>query len=276
MNYRHAFHAGNFADVVKHLALADVLLHLRKKDKPFFVLDTHAGRGLYDLRSEESARTGEAARGIERLRPLFARGDLPEPMKTYFECVEAAGEGRYPGSPLIAARLLRAEDRLVAVERHQAEFSALRRALAPYKNAKAIEADGYERLAAYLPPPERRGLVLIDPPYEAPDEFARAAASLATGCRRFATGIYMVWFPIKSPAAADAFCGEVLASGAANVLRIDIEAGAPANDDKERLAAAGLLVINPPFGMAARMTICAEIVAPLLGEFSARRLAGED
>ena len=277
MNYRHAFHAGNFADVVKHLALCDVLLYLRKKEKPFFVLDTHAGRGIYDLRSEEALRTAEAGRGIETLRPLFASTGLPEAMKTYFERIEAMGEARYPGSPLIAAHLLRAGDRLVAIEKQEEEWAHLKRALAPFRNTQAILTDGYERLAAYLPPPERRGLVLIDPPYEAPDEFERAAAALTAAHRRFATGIYMLWFPIKSPAAADAFCGEVLAGGAAKVLRIDVSVSLPPDAEKERLSAAGLLIVNPPFEMDARMAACGAIAAPLLGarlEFA--WLAGQD
>lgn len=275
MNYRHAFHAGNFADVVKHLALTDVLLHLRRKEKPFFVLDTHAGRGLYDLGGEEALRTGEAARGIETLRPLFAKPDLPEAVKTYFECVQAVGEAHYPGSPLIAARLLRATDRLVAIEKQEVEWSNLKRVLAPWSNAKAVEGDGYERLAAYLPPPERRGLVLIDPPYEAPDEFERAATALAAANHRFATGTYMLWFPIKSAAAADAFCGEVLTSGAAKVLRIDVSVPAQADGDKERLSAAGLLIVNPPFEMDKRMAACGEIaVEPMGAKLSIRWLAG--
>jgi 23S rRNA (adenine2030-N6)-methyltransferase len=274
VNYRHAFHAGNFADVVKHLALCDVLLHLKKKDKPFFVLDTHAGCGLYDLQAEESSRTGEAARGIEKLQPLFGRSDLPQAMRAYFDCVTAAG---YPGSPLIAARLLRSNDRLVAIEKQEAEFASLKRVLAPFRNAKAIEADGYERIAALLPPQERRGLVLIDPPYEAPDEFERAATASATAYRRFATGIYMLWFPIKSPAAADAFCGEVLACGATKVLRIDVSVPAVTGDDKERLSAAGLLIVNPPFETEARMKACGEIIGPLLeARLSIAWLAGED
>ena len=277
MNYRHAFHAGNFADAVKHLALCDVLLHLKRKEKPFFMLDTHAGRGLYDLSGEEPARTGEAARGIEKLRPLFGRSDLPETMKTYFDCVSVAGVAHYPGSPLIAARLLRAGDRLVAIEKQEMEFANLKRALSPYKNAKAIEGDGYERIAALLPPPERRGLVLIDPPYEASGEFERAAAALAAAYRRFATGIYMLWFPIKSPAVADAFCGEVLACGAKKVLRIGVSVSpVAAATDKERLAAAGLLIVNPPFEMDARMKACGEIIAPLLeARFGVDWLVGE-
>ena len=277
MNYRHAFHAGNFADVVKHVALADILLHLKKKEKPFFVLDTHAGRGIYDLQAAEATRTGESAQGIERLRPLFARKDLPDTLKTYFECVAAAGASHYPGSPLIAAHLLRPQDRLVAIEKHAEEFAVLQSALASFRNAKAVAADGYERIAAFLPPPERRGLVLIDPPYEADDEFTRAAGALAAAYRRFATGIYVLWFPIKSKGAPDAFCGEVLASRAAKTLRVDVAVRPKSEDGKERLTSAGLIVINPPFGLDTRMSAISEIIAPLLnGSINIEWLAGEN
>jgi 23S rRNA (adenine2030-N6)-methyltransferase len=275
VNYRHAFHAGNFADVVKHAVLADILLHLKKKEKPFFVLDTHAGRGIYDLQAAEATRTGEAEFGIERLRPLFASKDLPDALKAYFECVAAAGAAHYPGSPLIAAHLLRPQDRLVAIEKHAEEFAALQSALASFRNAKAIAGDGYERIAAFLPPPERRGLVLIDPPYEADDEFARAADALTAAYRRFATGIYVLWFPVKSKGAADAFCGEVLASGAAKILRVDIAIKTKSGDDKERLSSAGLIVINAPFGLDTRMSAIGEVIAPLLnGSINIEWLAG--
>ena len=169
--------------------------------------------------------------------------------------------------PLIAALSLRETDRLIAIERHADEARALTAVLARFRNAKVACADGYARLPALLPPPERRGLVVLDPPYEAPDEFARVAAALAAARRRFATGIYLLWFPAKSPAAADALCGEVLAGGANGALRITIDAGARSagQDGKERLTAAGLLVVNPPFGLAGEMHAVAAILAPRLG-----------
>lgn len=265
MNYRHAYHAGNFADIAKHLTLVAVLSHLRKKEKPFFALDSHGGRGCYDLAADAARQTGEAEAGIEKLRPLAGEKGLPQALKIYLDLVTLEGPGHYPGSPLIAARLLRAQDRLIAVEKHSEEAAALKSVLAPFRNAKAVEADGYARLSALLPPPERRGLVLIDPPYEAPDEFARAADAVASAYNRFATGIYMLWFPIKSRAAADAFCGEILASGIAKALRIDIAIARPPRDAKDRMSAAGLLVANPPFGLDAEMRACADIVAPHLG-----------
>ncbi|HWY63494.1 MAG TPA: 23S rRNA (adenine(2030)-N(6))-methyltransferase RlmJ [Rhizomicrobium sp.] len=256
MNYRHAFHAGNFADVVKHIALVHILLHLRKKQTPFAVIDSHAGRGLYDLASEEALRTGEAANGIERLRGLTG----PEALNRYLALVEEGGEKAYPGSPLLAAKLLRPQDRLAALEKHPEEAAILKKVLSPFRKARAEEGDGYARLAALLPLPERRGLVLIDPPFEAPDEFETAAEAVGDALRRFATGIFMLWYPIKSPAAARAFCGEVLAAGAGKALNIEI--GIEADDSK--LARAGLLVLNPPFGLDTAMNEILALIAPRL------------
>jgi 23S rRNA (adenine2030-N6)-methyltransferase len=260
MNYRHEYHAGNFADVVKHLALVAILLHLKKKDAPFAVIDTHAGRGLYRLSGEKAARTGEAEGGIARLAELSGG---PPALETYLDLVRSSGTGFYPGSPLIAAKLLRPSDRLVAIEKHPEEFAALKATLAPYAKARAVEADGYARLKALLPPPERRGLVLIDPPYEKESEFADAAHVVSEMMRRFATGIALVWFPLKSPRDADAFTGEVLAAGVKKLLRVDIETGPRA--EAERLSAAGIAVVNPPYGFAGEMRASLDRVAPLLG-----------
>jgi len=270
VNYRHAFHAGNFADVVKHVALVSILLHLRKKDKPFRVIDTHAGRGLYDLESEAAVRTGEASGGIAQL------GDIstgPAALATYLDIVRNAGAARYPGSPLIAAQLLREGDKLVAIERHPDDEQALALSLARFKNVKCFCADGYQRLAALLPPPERRGLVLIDPPYEDADEFVRLADALAAARKRFATGIYLVWYPIKSVAASDALSGEVLADGSEDVLRITVDVGRANRDDKERLSAAGLLVVNPPYGFAEEMQAVTEILGPRLGRHTPAKIS---
>jgi len=269
VNYRHAYHAGNFADVVKHIALVAILRHLKNKDKPFRVIDTHAGRGLYDLNGEESARTAEARQGICRLADLDP-ASLPASLAAYLQCVRAEGEGIYPGSPRIAARLLRTQDRIVAIEKHPAEEAMLARSLAPFVNAKAICADGCERLGALLPPPERRALILIDPPYEAPDEFARMGALLVRAYRRFATGIYLLWFPIKSRADADALCGEVLTHGVERVLRIDVDVG---RETDGRLSVAGLLIVNPPFGFEEEMRAVAQVIAPRLARDAPARIS---
>ncbi len=257
MNYRHAFHAGNFADVAKHLALIAILQHMQKKPSGFAVIDTHAGAGSYDLGGEEARRTGEAEAGIKRLEGLC---DGPAALSAYLSL--ALGTARYPGSPLIAAKMLRPQDRLVAIEKHPAEGAALKAVLRPFFRARMEAGDGYQRLVALLPPPERRGLVLIDPPYESPAEFAEAAKAFAAAYRRFATGTYMIWFPVKSAAEANGFCGEVMASGATKLLRLDVTLAAAGEG---KLAAAGLLIVNPPWQLANALGEALALVLPRLG-----------
>jgi len=256
VNYRHSYHAGNFADVVKHIALVAILLHLRKKETGFSVVDSHGGRGAYDLSGEQAARTDEARNGVARLTDLS--GEMPEALSTYLMLVK---ESRlYPGSPLIAARLLRTQDRLTAVEKHPEEFAALKDVLSPFRNSSAEKGDGFSRAIKLMPPPSRRGLVLLDPPFESPDDFSNLAGALRESYRKFATGIYLAWYPIKSQAEADAFTGEVLAAGMAKAMVID--ASIPALEGK--LGRAGLLVINPPYGFETAMNTSAALIAPRL------------
>lgn len=258
MNYRHGYHAGNFADVLKHVALVAILEYLKKKDTGFQVIDSHAGRGLYDLRDPAPRATGEAQDGIARLADLC---DAPGALGTYLELVRGLGAQRYPGSPLLAAMLLRPQDRLAAIEKHPEESAILQDVLAPFRGATVQAADGYARLLKLLPPPSRRGLAVIDPPFEAADEFALLARALAGARRKFATGIFLVWYPVKTRALADAFVGEVLAGGADKVLTVEIAVAPPS----ERMTCAGLLVINPPFGFAGEMQAAAALLAPRLG-----------
>ena len=255
MNYRHGYHAGNFADVVKHITLVAILDYLKKKDTAFSVIDTHAGRGIYDLAGEQAVKTGEAQNGIATLRGLSGGGSL----ETY---LKLAGGKRYPGSPLIAAQLIRTQDRLVAIEKHPEEFAILAETLTPFRSATAEQADGYARLLKLLPPPSRRGLVLIDPPFEATDEFEQLALTLRAAVAKFANGVYLVWYPVKSEAQANGFLGEVLALGdVTKALTIDTAIAVP--DGK--MGHAGLLVINPPYGLAAQMREVAQTIAPRLG-----------
>lgn len=250
MNYRHAYHAGNFADVLKHTALLSVLTHLRKKSSPFAVIDTHAGRGLYDLAGVEAGKTREAQDGILKLRGVSA---LPEAVAAYVDMVSTFGEMNYPGSPLIAARSLREKDRLIAVEKHEEEFLALRAALAPFAGARSVKGDGYRELAKLLPPPERRGAVLIDPPFEEEGELENAVEALIAAHRRFATGIYLFWYPAKDRAGIARAIGEMLHANIAKLLRIELDIGAAEDSEREPLTATGLLVVNPPYGFTAAM-----------------------
>jgi len=254
MNYRHAYHAGNFADVLKHAALLAVLLHLRKKETPFAVIDAHGGRGLYDIAGSEAQKTGEAQGGILKLLRLDA---VPGVLAPYCDVVRSFGEGVYPGSPLIAAKLLRAQDRLVAIEKHPEEYQVLASALAGEKGARIVEGDFYRELPRLLPPPERRGLVLIDPPYEAEDEFSAATRATIDAYRRFATGIFLFWYPAKARPLVAASAGELLTAGVSSLLKVELDVGAkplaPKEGRRAPLTAAGLLVINPPYGFAGEM-----------------------
>lgn len=269
MNYRHGYHAGNFADVVKHVALVAILQHLKKKDTGFAVIDSHAGRGLYDLAGDQASRTGEAQAGIARLLDLA--GDMPTSLSGYLALVKECGPAAYPGSPLIAARMLRPQDRLTAIEKHPEEFVALKDVLAPFRNASAEHAEGYARCLKLLPPPTRRGLVLIDPPFESPEEFAALALTVREAYRKFATGIYLVWYPIKTEAEVRAFTGEVLAVGIAKAMTVAIKVAAA----EGKLGRAGLLVINPPYGFEDGMRAAGQLIAPRLeGELTLTWIAG--
>lgn len=239
MNYRHAFHAGNFADCVKHALLVRVLLALQRKPTPFAVLDTHAGAGSYDLTSGPAERTGEWHDGIERL--LL---DPPAPLARYVELVRQVG--LYPGSPALIRALLRPTDQLICCELHPDDVRELRRRFAHDRQVAVHQRDAWEALGALLPPRERRGLVLIDPPFEDPQELERLASGLATGHGRFRNGTFLAWYPIKHRAPTRAFHTAVRQSGVRDVVAAELCLREPL--DPARLNGCGLLLINPPFG----------------------------
>ena len=268
MNYRHAFHAGNFADVVKHAVLVRILVHLREKPAPFRVIDTHAGAGRYDLAAEEAQRSGEWRGGIDRLvrAPIAARERAL--LAPYLDAVAACnGGGRltaYPGSPALARAFLRAQDRLIACELEPNAAAALARNLAGDRRCKAVTIDGWTALNAYVPPKERRGLVLIDPAYEQVGDFARLAQALAAAHRKWASGTYLAWYPIKERTAPDALARRLCHSGMAKILRAELSVGAARAPG--RLAACGIIVVNPPWTLAGELaTLLPELTAVLSG-----------
>lgn len=243
MNYRHAYHAGNFADVLKHAVLVWIVRYLQQKLGPLCLIDSHGGAGVYDLGSEQARKTGEAAGGILRLAEA---GDPPVAAAPYLELVRAAtGAGditRYPGSPWLMARMLREQDRAVIGELHPEDAVSLRQSLRGYDRVRVAEGDGYALLKTSVPPPEKRGLVLIDPPFEATDEFEALARSLIAAHSKWATGVYLAWYPIKDIRGVERFHAELINASMTNMLAMSLNIGA--NDG---LSACGLVVINPPW-----------------------------
>ncbi|NVO15934.1 MAG: 23S rRNA (adenine(2030)-N(6))-methyltransferase RlmJ [Rhodoplanes sp.] len=263
MNYRHAFHAGNFADVLKHVVLARVLAHLCDKPTPFRVIDTHAGAALYDLAGPEASRTGEWRDGIGRLLGATIPPDIAALLAPYLDVVAplcSGGAPRYPGSPLLALRLMRPQDRLTACELVPAAAAALAHVLGRDARAKAVAIDGWLALKAYVPPKERRGLVLVDPPFERSDEFSHLAHGIVNAVRKWPTGVYVIWYPVKERRGPDAFVDALAAAGIAKLLRVEIDVGG----DDEVLRACGLVLINPPWRVADEFAVLLDWLVPVL------------
>lgn len=256
MNYRHSFHAGNAADVLKHVVLLQLVRRLQNKPAPLCYVETHAGRGSYALGSGGAARTQEFQRGIARLWPLHGAAELPPALAEYLQCVADLNPGGelslYPGSPRLVRALLRPDDRMILCELHPAEHAALRaefsvpgeRGARRDPQVAIHQRDGYEALAALLPPTPRRGLVLIDPPYERPDEFTAALAGLELARHRWPQACAALWYPIKGPIAASLLHAAVLRSGLRDVLCAELRTRP---DDPDVLTGSGLLLAGAPW-----------------------------
>jgi 23S rRNA (adenine2030-N6)-methyltransferase len=244
MNYRHAYHAGNFADVLKHGLLVWIVRYLQQKEGPLCLIDTHGGAGLYDLTSAVARKTCEAEGGILR---LAAASDRPAALDAYRQLVDGANQAapivRYPGSPWLMAASLRRQDRAIVGELHGEDAAALRASLAGFERVRVAEGDGYALLQKIVPPREKRGLVLIDPPFEADDEFETLAHAIIATHVKWPTGVYMIWHPLKDEAAVDRFHAELLNARVGRMLRIMLDIGAT----EEGLRACGVVVINPPW-----------------------------
>ena len=281
MNYRHAFHAGGPADVVKHAVLARILVHLCEKPAAFRVIDTHAGSGLYDLHGPEANRSLESRDGIQRLvtAPL---DDAPRALLApYLDLIaglnDAGALATYPGSPAIARAFLRSQDRLIACELEPNAAAARSRRLGHDRRIKTIAIDGWVALNAYVPPPERRGIVLIDPPFEQPDDFERLVRALEGAHRKWATGIFLLWYPIKGRQEPDALARRLRRAAIPKVLRAELDFGA--SSAPGRLAGSGLIAVNPPWPLQSELAVLLPALAKALaGESGGHRidwLAGE-
>jgi 23S rRNA (adenine2030-N6)-methyltransferase len=280
MNYRHAFHAGNFADVLKHAVLARILAHLGDKPTAFRVIDTHAGAGLYDLSGPDATRTGEWRAGIGRLMAAKLQPAIVALLRPYLDAIATVNAGpdvvRYPGSPLLALALMRPQDRLLACELEPTAAAMLTRNLARESRAKVIDVDGWTALKAYVPPKERRGLVIVDPAYEAPDEFTTLATSFVDAHRKWSTGCYLLWYPIKSRSGPDGLAKHLVRAAIAKVLRAELLL---MPQDPERLTGAGLIIVNPPWTLEAELKRLLPALVAVLGRtgsgYTLDWLAGE-
>ncbi|HSV28410.1 MAG TPA: 23S rRNA (adenine(2030)-N(6))-methyltransferase RlmJ [Candidatus Omnitrophota bacterium] len=266
MNYRHAYHAGNFADVVKHAVQALIIEHLKRKDGGFLYLDTHAGIGAYDLASAQAEKTGEWRSGIGR---LLAEDAPPAEILPYLDMVRGMNQGlaelrRYPGSPLLAHALARPQDRLALCELHPEDNATLKRRFGADPRVGVHHMDGYAALKALLPPAERRGLVLIDPPFEVKDEFERIRKGMAQAAKRWPTGLYAIWYPIKARAVIDRFHADLTMIGLPKTLAAEVMTRA--GDDPATLNGCGLVIVNPPWkldeSLATLLPWLAKVLAP--------------
>ncbi|MFC5384379.1 23S rRNA (adenine(2030)-N(6))-methyltransferase RlmJ [Aquamicrobium segne] len=283
MNYRHAYHAGNFADVVKHIVLARIVEYLKRKEKPFRVIDTHAGIGLYDLRSEEAGKTGEWLEGIERLTDAQLNTEAATFLAPYLEAVRSVNTNlemtHYPGSPMIVRHLLRKQDRLSAIELHPQDVGLLRQCFEGDFQTRVIELDGWLALGAHLPPKEKRGLVLVDPPFEEEGEFLRLTQGLVRACRRWQGGIYALWYPIKDHKALAEFRNALVATNIPRIL--DITFMIRPSGTVPRLDGTGMIVANPPFVLEQELNVILPELHGLLAtepgaKWGLHWLAGED
>ncbi len=271
MNYRHAYHAGNFADVLKHATLALVIEHLKLKPTPFRVIDTHAGVGDYDLHAEKAGKTGEWRDGIARVLAAPKPAAVDAVLAPYLSALQPGmrdGALRYyPGSPLLARRLIRPGDRVMANELHPEDAASLAAVFARDRQVKVSSMDGWTALKAFLPPVERRGVVLIDPPFEEPGELQRMTDGLAEAMRRFATGTILLWYPIKSSTLIREFEKQITRLCAGKILTAELMIRGA--QDVSMLNGTGLIIVNPPYTVHDKL----EILLPFLKQTLQRERA---
>ncbi|HEK1719213.1 TPA: 23S rRNA (adenine(2030)-N(6))-methyltransferase RlmJ [Proteus mirabilis] len=253
LSYRHSFHAGNHADVLKHIVQTLIIESLKEKEKPFLYLDTHAGAGRYQLTNAHATRTGEYLEGIAR---LWQQEEVPELILPYLEAVSSLNTSDelryYPGSPLLAAKLLREQDLLMLTELHPTDFPLLRTEFSRDKRVRVCREDGFGQLKSKLPPASRRGFALIDPPYELKQDYSAVVKGIVEGYKRFATGTYAIWYPVVHRQQIKRMLKELEATGIRKILQIEL--AVKPDSDQLGMTASGMIVINPPWKLASQMT----------------------
>ncbi len=252
LSYRHAFHAGNHADVLKHIVLLQVLDYMKQKDAPFLYVDTHSGAGLYDLHSEWASKKAEYKTGISH---LWKAADLLPEVQPYMDIIhQLNAEGKlkiYPGSPWIAYQSLRPCDRARLFELHPNEYTCLSENFSRQRNIKIGKSDGFQALSAVLPPASRRAVILIDPPYEVKSDYQTVVSSLKEACRRFNSGVYMIWYPVVNRKTVDKLERDLVSSGIRNIQLFEL--AVKEDTDESGMTASGMIVINPPWKLKQTM-----------------------
>ncbi|GLQ73078.1 23S rRNA (adenine(2030)-N(6))-methyltransferase RlmJ [Vibrio penaeicida] len=278
LSYRHSFHAGNHADVLKHIVQSLILNALNQKEKPYVYHDTHSGVGRYDLTHEWSEKTGEYKQGIAR---LWQANNLPEEIHTYLEAVQSLNQDSslryYPGSPRVARAHIRKQDRMVLTELHPSDHPLLEQEFHRDRQVSIYKEDGFQRLKASLPPKERRGLVLIDPPYELAHEYRDVVNAIAQSHKRWATGVYAIWYPVVNRHDIDDMLSGLEKLGIRKILQIEL--GVSADTNERGMTASGMIVINPPWKLESQMKeilpYLKEVIAPVTGHFKVEWIVPE-
>ncbi|WP_428771959.1 23S rRNA (adenine(2030)-N(6))-methyltransferase RlmJ [Vibrio sp.] len=278
LSYRHSFHAGNHADVIKHIVQSLILEALKQKDKPFVYHDTHSGVGRYDLTHEWSEKTGEYKQGIGR---IWQQTETPAELEGYLASVRQLNNGEtlryYPGSPRVARAQIRPQDRMVLTELHPSDYPLLEQEFHRDHQVSIYKKDGFAQLKASLPPKERRGLVLIDPPYELAREYRDVVTAIAQSYKRWATGIYAIWYPVVNRCDIDDMIEGLQGLGIRKILQIEL--GVAADNNERGMTASGMIVINPPWKLESQMQtvlpFLQQSIAPATGHYKVEWLVPE-
>ncbi|NOH71168.1 23S rRNA (adenine(2030)-N(6))-methyltransferase RlmJ [Vibrio pectenicida] len=278
LSYRHSFHAGNHADVLKHIVQSLILNALKQKDKPFVYHDTHSGVGRYDLTHEWAEKTGEYKNGIAR---VWQQTDIPEELQSYLDAIKGLNNDQnlryYPGSPRVARTHLRQQDRMVLSELHPSDYPLLEQEFARDRQVSIYKEDGFKRLKASLPPKERRGLVLIDPPYELAKEYRDVVQAIHHSHKRWATGIFAIWYPVVNRCDIEDMIDALEGLGIRKILQIEL--GVAADTSEHGMTASGMIVINPPWKLESQMQailpFLKESIAPVTGHFKVNWIVPE-
>ncbi|HFG2432599.1 TPA: 23S rRNA (adenine(2030)-N(6))-methyltransferase RlmJ [Vibrio cholerae] len=270
LSYRHSFHAGNHADVLKHIVQSLILNSLQQKEKPFVYHDTHSGVGRYDLTHEWSEKTGEYKQGIAR---VWQQDHIPAELDSYLDAIRQLNQGEtlryYPGSPRVARAHLREQDRMVLTELHPSDYPLLEQEFDRDRQVSIYKEDGFARLKASLPPQERRGLVLIDPPYELAKEYGDVVRAIAHSYKRWATGIYAIWYPVVNRCDIDDMLQGLQGLEIRKILQIEL--GVAPDTNERGMTASGMIVINPPWTLESQMQtilpFLKQAIAPATGHY---------